>query len=311
MSDIGKQIKLHRQKQSMTQKELGIILNVAVSTVSSWEKGHNQVSPYYYDALASALSIDKAELLSIHSKNISSPPTNSKPYIDRTYKFNLKQSLIMLIPLVFTFLAPLLNEPMNGLFILLWLLLTLFYSIKFLEKSQKPITLKYYHDDETLYYVHEMSKEKLKTFRNDRLIVVILTFVLVNISTVIALAMIHESLESILIIGFFSFVLILTNSVIVWLLLQIAFSPFNQHTMTYDELHNIDWFTPYRILIFFTFIIVLGLFVLIQTLNINPYQSFLDVLVYIFLCLSFILSYGLHEMTKKLYYGYKIMIKKR
>ena len=311
MSDVGKQIKFYRQRQSMTQKELASILNVAVSTISSWEKGHNQVNPYYYDALASALTIQKAELLNIHPNNSHQLPTNSKPYIDKSYKFNLTQSLMLLTTLIFTFFAPILRTPFNGVYVLLWLLVIVIYIIKLLEKTEKLITLKYYHDDESLYYVHTMSKEKLKMFRTDRLIITIFTFVLINIATIISLAMLHESLESILVIGFFTLLLILTNSVIIWIMLQITFSPFNKHTIPYDELHNTVWFTPYRILFFLTFIIVIGQFVLIQTLDFNPYQSYLDVLVYIFLCLSLVLTHALIEMTKKLYYGYKIMIKKR
>lgn len=65
---LGENIKEHRLKNNLTQKELAEILNVKPQTVSSWEVNRTEPNMGLLQALAAALNCRKSDLIGERDK---------------------------------------------------------------------------------------------------------------------------------------------------------------------------------------------------------------------------------------------------
>lgn len=92
-NDIGFQLKMLREKHSMTQTQLADKLNVSKQTVSNWEVGRKIPRMGYIEKLSQIFNVPKSQIIDGNADQVSTLPSN----MEHHYRSN---TTIVSIPLL-------------------------------------------------------------------------------------------------------------------------------------------------------------------------------------------------------------------
>ena len=311
MKNYGDYIKQARKQSNMTQKEVAEALNVAVSTVSSWETSRTDVSPEMTEKLAKLFNVEVGTLFGHASKThqSSSIPNHSKPYLDVNYRFNKGLFILLLVTTLFTVLSPILEGILATLYIVLWITYLSVLLIFYLRSFKKNTGTKYFSENETLYYKYSASKEKRHAQKKDIKSLLGIIFIAINVATVLPFATVHSVVEDVSYYTFFGLSWMMINLLLIYIFFYDAKEKHTGETIAYEVLSVNFYLGRYKLLYMFYALIFIVQYLVLSIYEINPYKGLSEVAIYIIMTLTLFFVYALYEANKHYYAHYKIAVK--
>ncbi|QWC00271.1 helix-turn-helix domain-containing protein [Mycoplasmatota bacterium] len=312
MADIGKRIKYLRKTKDMSQKELAKSLHVAVSTISNWERGRNNVSSDFINDIAVALDVKVSDLLDQEEKtnNPSFPVAmSSKPYLDYEYSFNYLYWGLLLVTVILTFISPIFKGRIQDLSILSWIIFALLSLGSLIKNYKKNISTKYYEDGQTLYYEHKYySKEDIqdkKFLRNT----VLMLFLIANSVFIFSAAIILSYTDDLFTYIFYPALFVIMNLLLVYSFVIHTSELHKGKTISYQSI-NLNFFLGrVKIMLILYIFTYFYHYAIIYTLDIMPYKGFAEIVFHIFFAFGIMMFVSMYQEEKYYYSFMKIKVK--
>lgn len=312
MTDIGKRIKYLRKTKDMSQKDLADQLHVAVSTISNWETGRNNISSELFDDIAKALNVKVSDLISDANKSqtISFPlAMSSKPYLDYKYSFNYFYWGILLITVILTFLSPIFKGIIEDIAIVLWLVFILLSIGSLIKNYKKNISTKYFEDGQSLFYEHkEYTIEDIKVKKTIRWTLALMIFI-VNVLIIFSAAIVFTYTDDLFTYILYPLVFLVMNVLFVYSVIIQTHELRRGNTLTYESI-NLNFFLARdKMMILLYLMIYFYHYMVFYTLEINPYNDFFSLLFHVFFSLTIFLLVDLYQEEKHYYSLFRIKVK--
>lgn len=314
MEDIGKRIRYYRNINNLGQKELAEKLHVAVSTISNWETGRNNVSPDFYSGLAEAFHISVFELIEGDKIIENNQPArlaglSSKPYLNYNYKTDFIFLGIIFIVVVSTFLSSIFNHLYQDIVLSLWLVLFIITCIRLMNAYKKNISTKYFEDGQTLYYKHQENEMDIRSNKRLYLFLATLVFVSGNFLIIISFANILSVTQDAFNYMFFPILLIIINVLIIYSLLIDSKRSHKCKEVPYESINLSFFLARNKLLIFFYLVFYLYHYLSISVLSLDMYKGLSMVVFHIDMALTLLAVIIMYEINKEFYSKYQIQVK--
>lgn len=312
MAEIGKRIKYLRKTKDMSQKDLAEKLHVAVSTISNWETGRNNVSSEFFDDLASAFKVNISDLINDEEKiqNRGLPlAMSSKPYLDYKYSFNYVYWSILLLTLIFTFLSPIFKGLVEDLSILLWIIFILLSIGVGIVNYKKNISTKYFEDGQSLYYEHKRYTSDAVKQKKSLRWTYAYSIPIVNILLIFSAAIIFAHTDDLFTYIFYPLVFVLINFLMVYSLIIQANELRRGKTMSYESINLNFFLSRIKMILILYLMIYFYHYLVVYTLEINPYTDFFMVLFHVCFLFFIIVLVDLYQEEKFYYSLLRIKVK--
>jgi len=308
--DVGKQIKYYRVINNLSQKNLAKQLHVAVSTISNWENGRNQVNPDYYQGLANIFKINISELL---EKNMTSKAEltslSSRPYISYRYKPLIFIWILIVIIIVLSMASPIKQMIIDGLLGLAWIILIVYAFLSYIKNSHQNIAIKYYKDNEKLVYVHPDEENKIKLKKQKYLVLAVFTWLSVNVTIIIGFAVLIAHSNDALTRALLPINLILLNLIMGGIIMFDGREKYKGKTIEYTSMNTHFFLARNKLLLVFYGGFYFYFFIQASMQNIALLEDFGFILLMLVMSLNLIAMLILLEMNMKYYAKYKIHVK--
>lgn len=308
--DVGKRIKYLRKTQDMNQDDLARKLHVAISTISNWENGRNQVSPDYYASLAKIFNISVSELLGeIRPRNDQIINLVSKPYLSYDYERNYLLWFIYFIVMILSLLSPVGGLTLQGFMVFSWILLLIYLIASYFRHYKTNIVTKYYKEDKKLFYEHQSSEKNIQFMRKYYLLMTVMLWFSINLSIIFSFVYLLNQTQDSVVVSLFSIFLILLNLLTINLFIIDYQEKYKSKLIDYKAI-NIHFFLfRNKLLLFVYTIFYIYYHMMINALNLNPYIDFGMLLLDIIMIFILIVIIILYESNKLFYSKYKLIVK--
>ena len=309
----GKYIREYRTKAGLKQEELAKELNVSPSTVSSWETDRTRVDAETYEKLSRILACDINQLygLDVTSKSETSfaIPSNSKPYLDMRYTLPKWRLALLITSVLFTFLSPLLDQPWNQIFIILWLVYGIVITTAFTKNSRKNIATKYYHEHQTLYYKQTLTPQQQANFKKETHYFKGLLLVSLNISVLFPFSITQTYVDDPIYPVIFVFMWLFLNGLFIYTIIYDAKPQHTGNEINHSILNVNFYLGRYKLLLIGVTLLYLFQYLVLTVIEHNPYQSVPETMVYALMTITLILVYVLYQMYHYYYANYTLIVK--
>lgn len=308
--DIGKRIKYYRVINNMSQKALADLLHVAVSTISNWENGRNQVSSDYYEPICRVFNISVSNLLETDIK----PQTNashlsSRPYLSYQYHPSYGLWLCIGLVIVFSMLSSVQSMVLNGLLSLSWIVLLIYAFASFVRNSHQLLAIKYYKDHEKLYYLHQENQDKIAADRRLYLLFSVFLHFSINVAMIIGFSVLLAHSSDTFNIILFPATLIVLNIIMAMIHIIDGRERYKGKHIDYRAINHNFFLARNKLLVFFYGVFYFIFYIESIVLKINLYQDFGFILLSIVMTFNFIGVMVLLEMNQKFFNNYQIIVK--
>ncbi len=310
MIDIGKRIKQLRKSHDMNQNDLAEQLHVAISTVSNWENGRNQVSPDYYQSLANIFNISVPDFLSVENYQKTTPThLSSKPYISYQYKLNTRLWIPYGLVMILSFLSPIWDNIIEDLMMLSWLLLLLISLSRLINNYKQNISTKFFEDNQLLYYEHQDSDQKMNWLKRQYLLFLVMLWFSLNIVILFAFGYILNNIDDLFTLITFPITLLISNIILIYSFFVDSNKKFKSRIIDYQAI-SINFFLARNklLLIVYTFVYIFY-YSAVNAFDLNPYKEFGMIILGIIMILVYIAIFMLYEMNQYFYSKYRIKVK--
>ncbi len=309
----AKQIKKYRKQAHMTQEDVASKLNVAVSTISSWETGRTQVDIETFKQLAKLFDVNIHQLLGSNEDEVpkaeTTRPLFSKTYWDIEYTFSKEMFILFLAAVLTTFIAPILQAPYQQTFIVLWFVYVCAVVLSVFKNHKSQTGIKYFHENETLYYQQSLNDKTKRLYKKQVLNLKWILLLSLNISLILPFGLTYTHIEDAVFQIIFVMVWLLSNAMFIYILIYDAKKTHTGEIIKHRILHTNLYLGRYKVLLtLYTAFFVFHYLALISQ-AINPYNSALEIFAYLIKSLTLITLYGLYELQKYYYAHYNIIVK--
>jgi transcriptional regulator with XRE-family HTH domain len=308
--DIGKRIKYYRVINNMSQKNLADLLHVAVSTISNWENGRNQVGSDYYEPISRVFNISVSDLLDIEIKpQANASHLSSRPYLSYQYHPSYGLWLCIGLVIVFSMLSGMESMLLSGLLSLSWIILLVYTFASFVRNSHQNLAIKYYKDHEKLYYLHQDNQIKIALDRRVYILFSIFLHFSINVAVIIGFSVLLAHSADSFNIVLFPIALIVFNLIMAMIMVIDGRQKYKGKQIEYTAINHNFFLARNKLLLFFYGVFYFIFFIEAIVLKINIFEDFGFILLSIVMSFNFIGSLVLLEMNYQFYKNYQINVK--